>query len=64
MTVMAPSDENECRQMLFTAFQMDTPAAVRYPRGAGPGVPLEQEMRALPVGKGEIRRRTDALGAV
>jgi len=62
MTVMAPSDENECRQMLFTAFQMDTPAAVRYPRGTGPGVPLEREMRALPIGKGEIRRERIALG--
>ncbi|MGH8717368.1 MAG: 1-deoxy-D-xylulose-5-phosphate synthase [Burkholderiales bacterium] len=57
LTVMAPADENECRQMLFTAFQMNTPAAVRYPRGAGPGVPVEQEMRALPIGRGEIRRR-------
>ncbi len=57
MTVMAPSDENECRQMLYTAFQMNTPAAVRYPRGAGPGVAVQSEMRALPIGKGEIRRR-------
>ncbi len=56
MTVMTPSDENECRQMLYTAFQMNTPAAVRYPRGAGPGVAVQQEMRALTVGKGEIRR--------
>ena len=38
MTVMAPSDENECRQMLYTAFQLNTPTAVRYPRGSGPGV--------------------------
>lgn len=56
MTVMTPSDENECRQMLYTAFQMDTPAAVRYPRGAGTGIVPEKEMRALPVGRGEIRR--------
>ncbi len=56
MTVMTPSDENECRQMLFTAFQMNTPAAVRYPRGSGPGVAIEHEMRALPIGRGEIRR--------
>ena len=61
MTVMTPSDENECRQMLFTAFQMNTPAAVRYPRGAGPGAAIQQEMRALPVGKGEIRRRGKKL---
>ncbi|MCW5605447.1 MAG: 1-deoxy-D-xylulose-5-phosphate synthase [Burkholderiales bacterium] len=56
MTVMTPSDEDECRQMLYTAFCMDTPAAVRYPRGTGPGVEIRGEMRALPVGKGEIRR--------
>ena len=56
MTVMAPADENECRQMLYTAFQMDTPVAVRYPRGSGPGVAIEKAMKALPVGRGEIRR--------
>jgi 1-deoxy-D-xylulose-5-phosphate synthase len=60
MTVMTPSDENECRQMLYTAFQMNTPAAVRYPRGTGPGVPIEREMTALPIGKGEIRREAAA----
>ena len=56
MTVMAPADEDECRQMLYTAFQLNTPSAVRYPRGRGPGVPVKQQMRALPVGKGEMRR--------
>jgi 1-deoxy-D-xylulose-5-phosphate synthase len=56
MTVMAPADENECRQMLYTAYQMNTPAAVRYPRGTGPGVPTNTEMRALAIGKGELRR--------
>jgi len=56
MTVMAPSDENECRQMLYTAFTLDTPTAVRYPRGAGAGVEVQQEMKALPVGRGEMRR--------
>ncbi len=55
-TVMAPSDENECRQMLYTAFMLDTPAAVRYPRGAGPGVAAVAAMTALPVGKGVVRR--------
>jgi len=55
-TVMAPADENECRQMLTTAFTLDTPAAVRYPRGAGPGVAIERELKPLAVGKGEIRR--------
>ena len=56
MTVMTPSDENECRQMLYTAFQMNAPAAVRYPRGTGPGVEIKKEMQALPIGKGEIVR--------
>ncbi len=57
-TVMTPADENECRQMLYTAFQLDTPSAVRYPRGTGPGVAIEREMRALPIGKGEMRRES------
>ncbi|TCW29850.1 1-deoxy-D-xylulose-5-phosphate synthase [Gulbenkiania mobilis] len=57
MTVMAPSDENECRQMLYTAFTLDTPTAVRYPRGTGPGAPILEAMSALPVGKGHIRRQ-------
>ena len=56
LTVMAPSDENECRQMLFTGFQLDGPAAVRYPRGSGPGAVLHKEFSPIPVGKGEIRR--------
>jgi len=54
--VMAPSDENECRQMLYTAFMLDGPAAVRYPRGAGPGVEIQKDMKAIALGKGEIRR--------
>jgi 1-deoxy-D-xylulose-5-phosphate synthase len=58
MTVMTPSDEDECRQMLYTAFRMNTPAAVRYPRGSGPGVAPRKEMTALPIGRGEVRRRT------
>ena len=57
LTVMAPADENECRQMLYTAFQLNTPAAVRYPRGTGPGVEIRKAMQALPVGKGEVRRQ-------
>ena len=56
MTVMAPADENECRQMLFTAMQLNTPSSVRYPRGTGPGVAVNPEMTALPIGKGELRR--------
>jgi 1-deoxy-D-xylulose-5-phosphate synthase len=57
LVVMTPSDENECRQMLYTAFQLDQPAAVRYPRGTGPGVPVQTQMQALPLGRGEIRRQ-------
>jgi 1-deoxy-D-xylulose-5-phosphate synthase len=56
MVVMAPADENECRQMLYTAATLDGPAAVRYPRGSGPGVSIEAGMTALPVGRGEVRR--------
>ncbi len=56
MTVMAPADENECRQMLYTAIQLDTPSAVRYPRGVGPGVTIEEKMQVLPVGRGDLRR--------
>ena len=56
MTVMAPADENECRQMLYTAFTLDGPATVRYPRGAGVGVEVARAMKALPIGRGELRR--------
>lgn len=61
MTVMAPADENECRQMLYTAFKLDTPSAVRYPRGTGAGVPVQKEMHALPIGRGEIRRQGEKI---
>ncbi|MHB1657066.1 MAG: 1-deoxy-D-xylulose-5-phosphate synthase [Burkholderiales bacterium] len=57
MTVMTPSDENECRQMLYTAMQLQGPSAVRYPRGSGPGAAVAQTMTALPVGKGVMRRQ-------
>jgi 1-deoxy-D-xylulose-5-phosphate synthase len=57
MVIMAPADENECRQMLYTGFMLDQPAAVRYPRGTGPGVEIRQELRALPIGKAEVRTR-------
>jgi 1-deoxy-D-xylulose-5-phosphate synthase len=56
MTVMAPADENECRQMLFTALSLDGPTAVRYPRGTGPGVEVMPAMKVLTVGRGEMRR--------
>ena len=57
MTVMAPADENECRQMLSTAFRLDTPSAVRYPRGTGPGVTVQKGLQPIDVGKGEVRRQ-------
>ena len=57
MTIMAPADENECRQMLYTGYCLDGPAAVRYPRGTGPGVTVEKEMTALPLGRAEVRRQ-------
>ena len=56
VTIMAPADENECRQMLFTASLLPGPSAVRYPRGTGPGVAIEREMTALAVGRAEVRR--------
>ncbi len=56
MIVMAPADENECRQMLFTGFITDQPCSVRYPRGTGPGVPVEEQMHALEIGRAEVRR--------
>lgn len=57
LTVMAPSDEEECRRMLTTAYRIDGPSAVRYPRGVGPGVETQQSLTDLPLGRGEIRRR-------
>ncbi|MBC3363040.1 1-deoxy-D-xylulose-5-phosphate synthase [Pseudomonas sp. SWRI154] len=58
LVIMAPADENECRQMLHTALLQDGPVAVRYPRGAGPGRVAKNEFNVLPLGKGEIRRRS------
>jgi len=57
MTIMAPSDENECRQMLNTGFQLNSPATVRYPRGSGPNVEINPELDTLPIGKGKVCRR-------
>ena len=56
MVILTPSDENECRQMLYTAFSLEGPAAVRYPRGSGPGARVAREMQALPLGKGVVKR--------
>ena len=61
ITVMTPADENECRQMLYTAFQMNTPTAIRYPRGTGTGAAAQKEMQALPLGRGEIRRKGEKI---
>ncbi len=57
IAIMTPSDENECRQMLYTAYLHDGPSAVRYPRGGGPGATIEKNMQLLPLGKGEVRRQ-------
>ncbi|MAV76312.1 MAG: 1-deoxy-D-xylulose-5-phosphate synthase [Cellvibrionales bacterium] len=56
MIVMAPSDENETRQLLYTGYQFNGPAAIRYPRGVGPGKPISTKMEALPIGQGILRR--------
>jgi 1-deoxy-D-xylulose-5-phosphate synthase len=61
MVVMAPSDENECRQMLTTGFLHEGPAAVRYPRGNGPGARIETELKPLPIGRAEIRRHGSGI---
>jgi 1-deoxy-D-xylulose-5-phosphate synthase len=58
MTVMTPSDENECRQMLYTGFLQNGPVAVRYPRGAGPGVPVATAMAEIPIGRAVVRRES------
>jgi 1-deoxy-D-xylulose-5-phosphate synthase len=56
MIIMAPADENECRQMLYTGTTLSSPSVIRYPRGTGPGVPIAAEMTALPVGQAQLRR--------
>jgi len=58
MSVACPADENECRQLLSSAFEQDHPVAVRYPRGAGAGAAMQAGLQALPFGKGEIKRQT------
>jgi len=56
LVIMAPADENECRQMLYTGFQHDGPAAVRYPRGKGPGIEVKQSMSVIPLGQSRMLR--------
>jgi 1-deoxy-D-xylulose-5-phosphate synthase len=63
MTLMAPKDENELQHMLYTAIEHDGPAALRYPRGNGYGVPLDQKLKALPIGQAEVLR-TGADGVI
>lgn len=57
MVVMAPADENECRQMLYTGFCHSGPAAVRYPRGSGPGITIQEKMEKLPIAKAKMCRK-------
>jgi 1-deoxy-D-xylulose-5-phosphate synthase len=57
MTIMAPADENECRQMLYTGYELDTPAAVRYPRGTGAGVAILPQMEKIQIGKAKVVRK-------
>ncbi len=61
LVVMAPADENECRRLLTTGFLHEGPAAVRYPRGTGPGAPLEAGLEPLPLGQADVRRRGRGL---
>jgi 1-deoxy-D-xylulose-5-phosphate synthase len=61
MVIMAPADENECRMMLSTGFRHAGPAAIRYPRGTGPGIAIHHELETLPIGKADLRRRGHGL---
>jgi 1-deoxy-D-xylulose-5-phosphate synthase len=61
MVVMAPADEDECRRMLTTGFRHEGPAAVRYPRGSGPGVAIGQALDVLPIGKAQLRRHGNGI---
>ena len=61
LTIMVPSDENECRQMLYTGYELGTPAAVRYPRGSGTGITPQKSMSPLPIGKGKRVREGKQL---
>ncbi len=61
LMIAAPSDENECRRLLTTAYRHDGPSAVRYPRGSGPGAAIEPGLEPLPLGKGVIRRQGGRL---
>ena len=62
MVIMAPADEAECRAMLSAAYHHPGPAAVRYPRGTGPGVEIPDHLEPLTIGKAEVRRNTSSDG--
>jgi 1-deoxy-D-xylulose-5-phosphate synthase len=61
MSVACPADENECRQLLSTAYAQDHPVTVRYPRGSGIGAPVQTDLQALPFGRADIRRQGQGL---
>jgi 1-deoxy-D-xylulose-5-phosphate synthase len=61
MIIMAPADENECRQMLTTGFRYNGPAAVRYPRGSGNGTPVEPALTSLEIGKAQVKRQGEKV---
>ena len=61
MLIMTPADEDECRQLLYTGYQHSGPACVRYPRGQGPGASITQEMSALPIGQGQLKRKGQGI---
>ncbi|MCO7246065.1 1-deoxy-D-xylulose-5-phosphate synthase [Halomonas sp. Mc5H-6] len=62
MVILAPADEAECRAMLSAAYHHPGPAAVRYPRGTGPGVAIPEHLEALPIGRAEVRRKSSGNG--
>ena len=64
MAVCAPKDENELQHLLYTALFLKHPLAIRYPRGQGAGVPLDQEFHKLPIGKGEMLKQGDDIAII
>ena len=61
MVIAAPSDENECRMLLSTCYQLNQPSAVRYPRGSGTGVEADKDLQTVPVGKGVVRKQGEKI---
>ncbi len=64
LSLACPADEDECRRMLCTAYQLGGPAAVRYPRGSGVGAALQPELVGVPFGKAEVRRRGQKIAVL